>query len=573
MRHVGSSADYSPRAYLIFAGASVTLPVDLSRYFAGLFGLGWYLWLGGLRTLNPANLDWLMTGDWRQHLLGWLFFRREPWTFPLGTLTTVPYPVGSTIAYTDSNPLISILLKPFSGLLPVDFQFIGPWLAFCFIMQGYFGAALASTVTKDRVQQMLGGFLFVLSPVLAARLVHDTLCAQWLLLGLLYCAFREYSDAAEARRAARLCIALAILAAAIHPYLAAMSVVLACACFVRFWRTGSIGGQRAIASAVLMIAAMLGVMFAIGYFVDARGAMSGFGLFAADVVSLFDGAGYSRWWWNFHLQDGRWEGFGFVGIGVIAATVLALIAWLRTRARLPRGSGIVVAACVLMAVYSFSNKVTFLNDEVARLNHLYDPLVSLTHRFRASGRFIWPLHYLVALWGVWGITRVFGVARTAQWMATAVLATLTVVQALDYNRDLTSLEQRNFRQASADLSVATGRYDHIALLPPQVDDACGPKVDADRVYRFMLLAYHLKMTYNSGYFARLAVDRAQVACAELSRALDAGELDPKTIYVPTPAMLRRLQAIGASCGQFDGDWICVSRNSDEVFRNYVDTRK
>ena len=557
---------------MLFAGASVNLRNDLSRYFAGLFGLGWYIWLGGLRTLNPANLDWLMIGDWRQHLLGWLFFRREPWTFPLGTLTAVPYPVGSTIGYTDSNPLVAILLKPFSGLLPVDFQFIGPWLALCFMMQGYFGAALAGTVTKKPVQQMFGGFLFVLSPVLAARLVHDTLCAQWLLLGLLYFSFREYSDAVNARRAARLCIVLATLAAAIHPYLAVMSAVLACACFVRFWRTGWISAQRAMASVVLMIALMLGVMFAIGYFIDARGTMSGFGRFAADLVSLVDGAGYSKVWRNFDIQGGRWEGFGFLGIGIIAGAALAVIASLRTRPRLPRGTGIVIAACVLMAVYSLSDNVTFKGDTVARLNQLYDPIANFTQRFRASGRFIWPLHYLVALWVIWGITRVFGLARGAQWAATAVLATLTAVQALDYNRQGTTLEARNFRQASADLMIAKGRYRHVAILPQQINDACGPTSDENRVYRYMLLAYRLNMTFNSGYYARVAVDRAQVACADLSRSVDAGELDPKTIYVPSPSMLPRLKALGAACGQFDEDWICVSRDSDEVFRTYVTTR-
>src|SRR5688572_21187645 len=153
----------------------------MARSGAALFGFIWYLLLGGGPTLNPLNLGWVLKGDWLQHWLGWLFFRHEPWTFPLGTITTLPYPIGTTIGFTDSNPLVSIVLKPFSPWLPAEFQFIGPWLALCFILQGYFGAMLASTVTRHPVVQMLGGCLFAVSPILAMRLGHDTLCAQWIL--------------------------------------------------------------------------------------------------------------------------------------------------------------------------------------------------------------------------------------------------------------------------------------------------------------------------------------------------------------------------------------------------------
>jgi heme O synthase-like polyprenyltransferase len=95
--------------------------------------------------------------------MGWLFFRDTPWTFPLGSVPSLLYPAGTTIGFTDSNPIVSILLKPLSSWLPAEFQFIGPWLAFCFICQGYFGAALAGLVTKDKAQQVLAAMMFVAS--------------------------------------------------------------------------------------------------------------------------------------------------------------------------------------------------------------------------------------------------------------------------------------------------------------------------------------------------------------------------------------------------------------------------
>jgi len=40
-----------------------------------------------------------------------------------------------------------------------------------------------------------------------------------------------------------------------------------------------------------------------------------------------------------------------------------------------------------------------------------------------------------------------------------------------------------------------------------------------------------------------------------------------------PAYLERFRAIGAACGRFDGDWICVGVHSDERFRTLVATGK
>ncbi|HZA49197.1 MAG TPA: hypothetical protein VE549_00565, partial [Myxococcaceae bacterium] len=64
---------------------------------AGAFGLGWFIRWAGWKPLDPTHLSWLLNGeDWGTHLLGWLFFRNEPWALPLGRLTSYVYPVGTT---------------------------------------------------------------------------------------------------------------------------------------------------------------------------------------------------------------------------------------------------------------------------------------------------------------------------------------------------------------------------------------------------------------------------------------------------------------------------------------------
>jgi hypothetical protein len=104
-------------------------PPRWPRYAAAAFGFVWFVQLCGGSTLNPLNTAWMFTGDWRQHWLGFLFFQHEPWTFPLGGLPSLLYPIGTNIGFTDSNPLLAIVVKPFAGVLPAEYQLVGWWLA------------------------------------------------------------------------------------------------------------------------------------------------------------------------------------------------------------------------------------------------------------------------------------------------------------------------------------------------------------------------------------------------------------------------------------------------------------
>lgn len=549
------------------------------RFGAALLGLVWYLHLGGGVTLNPLHTTWLFDGDWLQHWLGWLFFRREPWTFPIGTMASLPYPVGTMIGFTDSNPLVSILLKPFSAWLPAEVQFIGPWLAGCFMLQGYLGALLTSTVTDDAGQQLLGGYLFALSPVLAVRIGHDTLCAHWLILGLLYLGLRACDDPRAARRGAWMAAGAAMLAALIHPYLAAMCWVLAQAVQVRLWRANAIGWPRAAAMVALGTAGMLSILYVVGYLSREGVSSSGFGVYSADLLALINPANLSRLLPSFVLDKSQWEGLGYVGLGGLAAGAMALVMAARARPRLRPGSWIVVAACVAMSVYALSDTITLGGTLVARARGFYSHFHALTGPFRASGRFVWPLHYLVLLAGIWGITRIGRRARpsgaaagAAVSTATAVLAVAVAVQAADFNVDARVLGPKNVRQASAEaFAPAAGRFRHLAVYPMQILGVCGEEYHEPYVYRFMLEAYRRGLTFNSGIFARLSAPRVAQACGDLFREVDSGRFDPDTLYVVWPSSVPRVREVGGTCARFDGDWVCVGPHADPAYRRLLET--
>ena len=87
-------------------------------------GVVTFLLLYGVAVLNPVNVNWLrhsndLEGLWdlSQHYLGWVAYRKTPWTFPIGMtegITAEPI----SVVYTDSIPLFALFFKALSPLLP-----------------------------------------------------------------------------------------------------------------------------------------------------------------------------------------------------------------------------------------------------------------------------------------------------------------------------------------------------------------------------------------------------------------------------------------------------------------------
>lgn len=65
---------------------------------AALLGAIAFLLIYVIRILNLCYTDWLLTGgDPSQHYLGWEFFRRSKWFFPLGMTDQLAYPLQTSV--------------------------------------------------------------------------------------------------------------------------------------------------------------------------------------------------------------------------------------------------------------------------------------------------------------------------------------------------------------------------------------------------------------------------------------------------------------------------------------------
>ncbi len=562
----------------------------LPALLAAAFGVLWFILSHGDRTLNPGQVDWLMVGDWSQHLTGWLFFRNEPLLgLPLGAVPGLAHPLGTTLGYMDSIPLVALLLRPFAGLLPFPFQYIGPWLALCFALQGYLGARLTALFTPNLAAHFLGGALFALAPVLMWRLGHDSLCAHWLLLGLFWVNLRDWPDRAGARRAVAVMFLLMALSATIHPYLSAMGLVLAAAALLRLRLVdGTLSWRGVGLSLGGLVALLLGLFWLLGYVGTSTPAgIEGFGDVSSDLLTLVNPMGWSRLLPTLNTARGQYEGFGYLGLGVLLLLGLgvgsALVSRLARHSEwtpqwkraLPLAVG-----CFLLGVFALSSRVTFAGRPVLDLQGLYGPVMRLVEPFRSSGRFIWPLHYAL-LTGA--LALVLGAWRRRPWVGTGLLALAVGVQMFDLGP---AVAQERFQGQSwnalrsPEWDRMKDDYRHLVLFPPQLHDGNGrgcphPGAGAPFTPMFAYKAASLGMTFNSAYLARVDPARAQAYCTALQQEAGRGEFQPESVYVVHPAYLAPFLRHPESvvCGVLDGHAVCVSSEKESGFRRVLERRR
>ena len=272
-----------------------------------------------------------------------------------------------------------------------------------FTLQGALGARLVGRSIDSAWVQAAGGALCVLLPMLLARVGHTALCSHWLLLWALLLATRT-PPAGRWHWTV-----LALVAGMVQPYLAAMVLAIAVAALVGRspWPLA-----RRVGTLVATIAAMALGWWLSGLFVLGGGdtfTEGGLGYFSMNLLALITPQGWSRFLPAVPVagpgQEG--EGFTYLGAGVLALVVLAVgLAVAARRSHRPAPPRVwpplVGAAAVAMAIFALSPVVTFGSRVLLDLN---GPWAAPLATFRSSGRFVWPLVYLLVVWAVVTVAR------------------------------------------------------------------------------------------------------------------------------------------------------------------------
>lgn len=539
----------------------------------------------GMALIDPTYIEWLLHGDWNLHFLGWHHYRGSGWSWPIGLTPELVWPVGSSIGLTDSIPVAAFVFKPFDALLPPDFQFIGLWLALCFMLQGVIGATLMRLATASPLLQSLGAVLFVLSPPLIFRAVHPALMAHWVVLlsWWLYLDPRLYG---HGRRHFVGWAAAVGLAAGIQPYLWLMVMAMMGAAHLRVMVRWPSQWMRVIASAVGVTAWAGVVMWQSGDFIISDGegltligvdawSMNGLSLIMPTEGSTLLGRG-----WFEYAKPGQYEGYAYLGAGMLLLAPIALVGgviWRRHAITRSSADAVetrrhrmlehipMVLALVALTLIALSPVVTMGSRTLFEYDHRWlGPLTT----FRSSGRMFWPVYYLVV------IAILFGIARLPARVAVIVMLVACAVQTVDLTsawRTLREARTWGFRDPLADRfwQVVPRHYERLLLVPTNL-------CSGDRAIEhtaFSLLAGRQRLAINAGITARYDVTKARAYCAALERDLDAGVVDARALYVMQPASRQHFEAAAGArlvCTVVDGFDVCADVTTYSAWQDDFD---
>jgi hypothetical protein len=361
---------------------------------AALIGIGLAAALLPAAFLWPATgAPWRLAGDIAQHGVAQRYFLASPWGWPLLVAPTLGEG-GTNIALADGIPLLALPLKAFSPALPPGFHGIGIWHAMVMVAQPLAAVWCLRQAGERRLMPALGAALAAAAmPAWLARHGQAALMGHFLLLLALGTYLRLVRGPSPAGWAWAAALALAALLT--HPYLALMVLALLAAVPVTLllrsdarWR-GAAAGAAACAGAVAGALALFGYLGATGE--------GGYGRYALNLLSPvwparsallpivpaeIDATGL-----------GGWEGYNWLGAGLLAGLAVLALRCPATLAGLVRRHAGLALALVALTLLAVSLRVGLGERVVLDLGR--PP--ALLDQFRSSGRFFWPVGYALLI--------------------------------------------------------------------------------------------------------------------------------------------------------------------------------
>ena len=551
-----------------------------------LIGVFFYAYYTRFAGLNPFHVNWLLPFwngniDSATHYLGWAYFRSAPiFQFPMGKTPNLGPGNGSSIAMTDSIPLLAFLFKPFTHWFDRPFQYFGIWTLTCFVLQSIAAWKLLAIWIKEKLLLVIGTSFFVVAPAFLDRMTfHFGLTAHWVLLMSLYLFFRE-------RFSLRSWVFLGVIATLIQPYLA----IMVSAVFL----LDQIARPRFVRNVSLYLAAVTFAAWQSGLFIFGTSNIGsdGFGVFSTNGLSLVDPGfpDFSRAAWsevvpNLWENVGQYEGFAFLGGGVIGLAALVLVHKAITARNIGDGwpvlllvpfliysafqrdafsaliilESIVLAICLiyiqryfvfekqktfkavifvlLFSAFALSNTV-FIGDRFS--GHIGVPswLLDLTSIARTSGRFIWIPMYLVIAVIVVVVAKSF-----PRYVAALFLISALIFQVED-SSTASKFTREAFRRSGPESTMPSGlwnslgsRYSSVAFVPaahkPRLFNSNPDFKNIDGwLWRDVgVLGQRFGWRLNSFYFGRSPDKALDVENQEIQKRINSGDFESTVLYV------------------------------------------
>lgn len=373
-----------------------------------------FIMIYGAHVLNPLYTGWLLDGkDLTQHYLGWQAYRIGKWNFPIGLTDVLAYPDKTSIIFTDSIPLLAVIFKILSPLLPRDFQYFGIWGIMCFILQGCLAGRIFKLYTKNKITIISSSLLVVISPVMLFRMfTHTSLAGQWILLFAIYPLFSYKNNYKDNNHIYGYIALLAFLATSIHLYFVLMCGIISIGiCLLDFFNNKKISKSILLLIIYTFVAAATTWIWGGFSSAGAQYSYGGLGGFSMNLNSLFNPQGWSSIFQDLTLYTiTQYEGFGYLGAGAIALLFLSILFItdefdLKTFIKRYWKELISAIAIVLIITFIALSPAATFNGTLLYALMLPDSIYKLWGVFRASGRIVMVIVYVLIVSAVVILTK------------------------------------------------------------------------------------------------------------------------------------------------------------------------
>lgn len=499
--------------------------ININIVAALLGGIAFVL-IYGVKILNPLYTDWLLTGgDPSQHYLGWEFFRRSDWYFPLGLTDQLAYPLKTSVIYTDSIPIFAVFFKLFRSILPQQFQYFGIWGLLCFVLQGYYAAKILGERSSSKTVILAGSIFFIVSPIMVFRMYyHTALAAHWLILLAIYFYFKHEKEYRDIFKPVMQWGILGILIGSIHLYFVPMcGAILLGYILCSIWKERKIRIRFFYPGISFSVGLFLTVYLLGGFSSGADTGTNNLGLFSFNLNAFLNPMSYSTllkntslWDWPFYTQ-GQYEGFSYLGMGIILLCACGIVLMIKNICRRKKPSVyqiMTVLMSVGLIVMAASPIITW-NDKLLLQLPYSSTIYKYWGIFGSCGRMAWPVVYFLM---IFGITSIGNMKWKRKEISNVIIILACLVQVIDLSGQLYKRHENYSKKVVYqsplagtvwDDIISTGEYKHVVWVTHNVDH--------DDVIQVAVYAMKNDMTMGNFYFAR-GIDKRDIIEEQLQNA-------------------------------------------------------
>lgn len=510
----------------------MTVSKVLGPLFAGAIGaaIAFAIFDPGI-LLGSAQYWNQISGDNSASLIGYYALAHDAWRWPVLQTELINYPAGGNIYYTDSVPLMALIGKLIFKETGILYPYFGLWIFLSYILMGLFGYLVFRILKLNTVAALAGSTLLILLPEFIWRHVHIGLIGQFVIVAFIYAYIRLTSI--SGRTEVVILAAVLPLVIAINAYLFVMCAALFVAGVLDAWRI-----ERMPLKAVLLAlttTVFVSVFVAAAFGLVGQGislpVTEGFGQFAMNLASPI-WPQYSLLSFGKGFLDpigGHYEGFNYLGLGALALIALSAAlqpgAYRRLIGRRP------FLACVLVGllIYAASSKIYFGPYKILDINYASLPILDrITSTFRSSGRFFWPVGFVLVVCAVVILYR-----RLGPRYATPLLIGAVMVQAIDIRpmfRLTYANTVRDTQRLPADPELTTDLIGSRSVLLFVPGALCGINQELEMTLQVQHMAAWAGRPFDGAY-----LNRGGMTCGELAASFAAdpfrGLSNPRALLV------------------------------------------